>query len=248
MLLSTQSSGQDSPRRLRLAGSGGLVPALVVWMSWGATPDRAEASPSATRVTYETSGTIDASGVTGTPVVRFVGGTGSTATASPFPLGAFQVDPANTGAVTRYSQTPVTISYWTQAVNGTSTAAQNGTPASPMVIHGWLSGTVGGANASALSVLFDQGLQPDDPRFYQPRPLPPFPAGASVGENADGKPPGYLSLNGGQSLLTLNPAGGAMTPVAAAVDLTASVPEPTSVLVFLAGAAALGLARRRPRR
>ncbi len=197
-------------------------------------------------MSYATSGAVESTGVTGSPSVRFVASSGVTGSSAPFSLGAFEVVPPGDGALTRYSRTPVTISYWTKAVDGASTAAGDGTAAPPMVIHGWLSGTVGGSSPAALSVLFDQGLQPDDPRFYQPRPLPPFPAGSSLG-NGNGKPPGFLSLNDGQSLLTLRTAGDGLTPVPAAVELTASVPEPTSLLVFLVSGGALAAWRWRSR-
>ena len=138
----------------------------------------------------------------------------------------------------------MTITLWTKAIDGTSTAASDGTPAAPALIHGWLSGTVGGSDPAPLSMMFDQGLQPDDPRFYQPHPLPPFPAGSSFGAMGGGRAPGYLGFNHGESFLALD-ATGKMTPVAGQLDLATPTPEPTSVMTFLVGAVSIGLAQWR---
>ena len=232
----------STARSLRVASrSVGLAVGLLAagWLL--ARP--AQASPSAPmRATYATTGTIDSAGVTGPARVRFVGASGATDSGAAFDLGGFAIDPASGGGATTYDRTPVTIDLWAKAVAGVAPNAADGSPAGPAVVRGWLSGTVGGAGPTALSVLFDQGIQPDDPRFYQPHPLPPLPAGS-------GGVPGYLGFNHGASLLTLDPAGG-MTPVAAQLDLATPTPtpEPTSLLIFAAGAAGVVLARRWRRR
>ena len=191
-------------------------------------------------VSYTTSGTIDPSGRTGVAAVAFLPTAGVTDATSPFSLGSFVLKPPSGGAMTRYDRSPILISYATRAIDGTSTAGADGAPAQPMAIRGWLSGTVGGGQPAHVSVLFDQGIQPADPHYYQPRPLPPLPAGSSVGAGS----PGTLSLLGGKSVLDLNPAGGS-TPIEAQVNLAPNVPEPASYLVFLGVVGGCIFARRR---
>ena len=193
-------------------------------------------SAGAARVSYEVAGSVGTEGMDGAPAVRFVPAGGEVDPASPFALGSFAVDPPSAGGATTYRQTPVTIELWARAIGGTPTAGPGGAAADPIVVHGWLSGTAGGTGPAALAVLFDQGIQPDDPRFYQPRPLPPFPAGSALG--AAGMPPAFLGLNGGRSMLTLDSTAGASTPIPAELTLAPSVPEP-AVPLILAG---LGLA------
>ena len=239
-MLATARTSAQSPRILpRWLGLA------VGLLAFGLGPARVGlANPSPARATYETTGTIDPTGMTGAPRVRFVGASGAADSGAPVALGSFAVAPAGAGSEpTTYDRTPVTVEMWTRAIDGTSTAASDGTPAAPAVIRGWLSGTAGGTGSSALSVLFDQGLQPDDPRFYQPHPLPPFPAGSSFGPGDPTRPPGFLGFNAGRDLLTLDPSGGA-TPLAGQLDLAVPTPEPTPLLIFLAAGALLGLARR----
>ena len=205
-----------------------LVFPITLLVGWSLGSSRGVAAIIHPQVNYATSGMIDQAGRTGEAAVRFVPATGTTDESSPFSLGAFLIEPPSDGTSTRYDQTPILISYATRAIDGISTAGGDGTLARPMAIRGWMSGSVGGEAPDRISILFDQGVQPADPRYYQPRPLPPLPAGSSLGTGS----PGTLSLLGGKSLLNLNPAGTA-TPIEAQVDLALNVPEPASCLVYL---------------
>ena len=192
------------------------------------------------QVDFVTSGTIDPSGRTGVAAVRFISSAGITDASSPFSLGAFVIEPPSDGTMTRYDRTPVLISYATRAIDGTSTAGADGMPAQPLALRGWLSGTVGGGEPGHIWLSLDQGVQPTDPNYYQPRLLPPFPAGSSLGVGS----PGTLSLMGGKSVIELNLFGGS-TPIEAQINLAPNVPEPASYLVFLGVVAGCIYKRRR---
>ena len=225
-------AGESSRRWLAMV----LVGAAL---NWGGARG-VEANAIQPQFSYATSGTIDSAGVSGAAAVQFIPQAGVSESTAPFSLGAFVVGPAADGSVTRYDRTPVMISYATRAIDGTTTAGPDGAPAAPMMIRGWLSGAVGGSSPAALAVLFDQGLQPDDIHYYQPHPLPPLPAGSSVGAGS----PGTLSLLGGESLLRLNTEG-RPTAIEAQVNLAPNVPEPASYLVFLGVVGGCIFARRR---
>lgn len=170
------------------------------------------------------SGSIDSAGMSGLPAVSFRPSDPPTDPgADPFSLGQFAVSEPMDGAQTRYDHTPFTITYQAPGAG------------SPMVLRGWLDGSVGGPAPSSLAASFDQGLQPDDPAFYQPLPLPPLPA-------SGGNPSGYLTLNRGMDRLTLDPSGDGLTSVEAQINPVAT-PEPTP-LAFL-GLAAVAWAVRR---
>lgn len=236
------------PRCARLAARSsrrfvGL--ALVASALTGFAPRRLEASPILARLTYQTSGTIDPAGQTGVPAVRFVPGGGRADATAPVTLGSFVVSPPGDGSATRYDHTPLAISFWTRAVDDATMAGHDGTLAAPVVIRGWLSGTVGGGMPTDLSVAFDQGPQPADPRYNFPQqlPLPAFPAGSGSADGGIGSV-GTVSVLGGESIFRQRLSDGS-NAIAGQLTLAAGVPEPASGLIFGALGGITILTRRR---
>ncbi len=201
------------------------------------------ASATPPRLTYSSDATINSTGMSGPQAVQFLGGSGTVAAGMPFSLGSFVVNAASDGSITQYNMTPVTIWYQTQAINGVSTAGKDGMFAAPMEIHGWLEGRAG-AGLNGVSLILDQGIQPDDPAYYQPRLLPPLPASSGIGASDGTSPLGTLSLDYRHSVLNLG-SDGEPAELDAEVNLTPSVPEPASYLIFLGGAITLLMVGRR---
>lgn len=182
--------------------------------------------------TYETSATIGTAGMTGPPALIFQPDHGSARGSTEFDLGGFAVQTGTGLPATHYDQTPFTLQFVIQSVNGMATTRADGVGPTPLTIHGWISGDAGGSTPSVLTVALDQGIQPTDPRYYSAQPLPPLPAGSVVGGSTGQTPPGYLTLQEGHSSLTVNGQGMIESPLVASVALATPAPEPSSILVL----------------
>lgn len=133
------------------------------------------AGPLSVHETFSTSGTVGTTGIMGTPVVTFQGvDSGAMITGVPFSLGQFVVAFPSGGASTSYDGTPFEIAYRTETVEGGMPTPNQ----TPVVLHGWLYGKVGGDGLPRLIATFDQGIQPADPKHYHPYPAPPFQIGS----------------------------------------------------------------------
>jgi hypothetical protein len=173
---------------------------------------------------YSTSGTIDSTGVSGTPVISFNSvQNGSFTAPSSFSLGEFQVAALPTGSSTTYTNTPFHITYLTNKVDG----AVPSTNSTPITISGVLNGTI------------TKGSQSDVVATFTPTSLPAF----QTGNFSD-------TLNILDSPLSLVPSStnnGLTTAqaqmIVQSVNPPAAAAEPTSVAIFLTALAGLGLRR-----
>jgi hypothetical protein len=174
---------------------------------------------------YSTSGTVNSTGVTGTPVISFNSVQNGAFTApSAFSMGSFQVAPLPTGVSTTYTNTPFSITYLANQVDG-SVPSVNGTP---ITISGVLNGTVTG------------GSQSDVIATFNPASLPAF----QTGNFSD-----TLSVLDSPISLVPSTTNGGLTTAQAQMIVQSIVPppaapEPTSIAVFLTAIGGLVLRRR----
>jgi hypothetical protein len=196
----------------------------------------AESSGIAANIGYVTSGTIESGGVAGAPAISFQGvGDGTLTTGgTPFDLGRFVVATPTDGSSTIYRNTPFEISLLPSSIDG---APAVGT--SPIVIQGWLNGTVGGPGASGVVMNFNSipGLPGDDgmPHDY-PSIAPPFVLGSTMNFLGwAGDAPGLLPTSGSSDLQ------GVIISV-----LPQPAPEPSTFLIFACAAGLSIVLRNRP--
>lgn len=201
-------------------GRTGLKAAVVALglLAAGAT---AKADPI---VSYTTSGQVQSTGVTGTPVISFnsvVTGQSFNAPSS-LSLGDFTVAALPAGQSTTYTNTPFSVTYLVNQVDG-NTPNPNQTP---IVISGVLNGTVTGSNQSTVVAQFN------------PISNPTFLTGAYSNT---------LSLFDNPLSLVPSTTNNGMTTAQAYQTSTGanSVPEPTSVALFLTAIGGLGWRRFR---
>lgn len=197
------------------------------------------------RFTYETSGTIGMEGITGKPLIHFSPTSGSAPGSTDFALGSFFVSSSPSDPVTHYDHTPFQIRFSTPTIDGFSTVKPEGVNLSPLTVGGWITGDAGGNGRSILTIQFDQGIQPTDPKYFrQPHPLPPIPAGSALGGTSGMTSVGYLVLHDGAPSSPLDGQGMIESPILASVEFAPNVPEPSSILIG-GGLAGAGLIARR---
>lgn len=115
------------------------------------------AGPSASAtplITYSTSGGIDGTGITGTPVISFLSLSGANAqfnSPSYFSIGEFQVSPLPAGTSTTYSNTPFHLSFSVTDVNGSAPTPNE----TPINLTGVLNGKITGTNQSTVTATID---------------------------------------------------------------------------------------------
>ena len=124
---------------------------------------------------YSTSGQVGSTGVTGTPVISFNSVAAASFTApSSFSLGEFLVAALPEGTSTSYSNTPFSITYLDQKVDGIVPTINE----TPVVLRGVLNGTVTGldlANGTVSGI--DVKKKSLTPAHFKPGSLPKGPAG-----------------------------------------------------------------------
>ena len=173
-------------------------------------------------MSYATSGAIDTSGVNGTPVVSFNSvPSGQFTTPSSFSLGEFMVAALPSGVTTTYANTPFSITYLVNSVDGKSVDQST----IPIVLTGKINGSVTGASQSDLMVSFDS------------KPIPEF--------LTNGYSNTLVNLDSNLTLVPSTTNGGRTTAQSLMVVSPVPVPEPASILIFGLGAAGLVWHRRR---
>ncbi|MGZ3336522.1 MAG: PEP-CTERM sorting domain-containing protein, partial [Isosphaeraceae bacterium] len=190
---------------------------LVAWTATGAT-----AAP----LSYTTSGQVDTTnGVSGTNVVSFVPlssgnsvnlSTGQTNVG----LGNFVISPLADNATTTYDHTPIQISFQPQSYDGKSISSN-----APVVVSGVLNGVVNGPSSSTVKATFDpvsNGL-------------------ISLGGNGTAT----FSLPTNQLLLAPSTSNNGTTSAQGLVTSSteSTVPEPSTIALFLTTVGGLGLRR-----
>jgi len=224
---------QEEMMRSRSWKLTGLPTTLMVLAAFAQAP-KAEASPV---VNYTTSGTIDSNGVTGTPVISFNSVLNSAfESPSSFSLGDFQVAALPPGQKATYTNTPFHITYLVNSVDG----SEDDKPS--LRISGVLNGTIGGANQSDVRAMFDpitnanfQTGSFSNALSITDNPLTLVPSTTNSGQTSA---QAFLT-----SKMTDTPpdsgGGGGSTP---------SVPEPSTIALFLTTLAGLGIQRARRHR
>ncbi len=167
---------------------------------------------------------MGSAGIDGAPVISFQGVNNSTlTTGQPFNLGQFVVAPMPAGTSTTYSNTPFQIAFTEHTVNGAAPSPN----ATPVVLDGWLSGTVSANSSSNIHMYIDGFITSVNGSPF-PTTVPAFRAGAY------------------QNYLYIVSVGGTYSPIEAELNLVQSVPEPSAIIIF--GAVGLALFRNHGRR
>jgi len=175
-------------------------------------------------ISYDTSGSIDTTGVTGSPVISFNSISGNSFNSpSGFSLGQFQVAPLQGTQSTTYVDTPFHITFLVSSVDGNKPSPNE----TPIQVNGVLNGTVTGGNQSSVVATFDPI---SNPKFMT------------------GNFSNILSIPNNPLSLVPNSTLGGLTSAQANLQTTAvntppAIPEPTSVAMFLTTLAGLGVRR-----
>lgn len=193
--------------------------------------------------TYSTSGQIDPSaGVTGANVISFdsiplkktADTQNSFMTPTSFSLGAFRVGALPEGQMTTYTDTPFSITFMPQNINGEAITGNS----PPIVLGGVLNGTVGGSGQSDVIAMF---LPADDPTT----PNVDESAKSFLTSTAQAQYKNSLRILSDKVALVPSSSYDGLTTVQGQVISGGSpIPEPTTIALFLTAAAGLGLRRR----
>jgi hypothetical protein len=216
---------EDQEKRMRKTrGWAGLrAAAIALGLSAGAAGAGAASiqDSASTLIGYSTSGSIGLTGITGRNVISFANSSGTFTAPSAFSLGEFSVSGLNSGESTTYTNTPFSITFLAQTVD-------NGTPIpnqTPVTLTGVLNGTFTGSSQSDVVATFN------------PLTVNPFQTGAFQNQ---------LAILGTTVSLVPSTTNGGRTTVQGQ-DIVTAVPEPASIVAFVAGFAGLALLRRRGR-
>jgi hypothetical protein len=197
-------------------------------------------------VNYSTSGTIDSTGVSGTPVINFRSViSGAFDSPSSFSLGDFQVASLPDATSTSYINTPFHITYLVNSLdNGNTSSVPNGTP---IQVSGVLNGTITGGNQSDVKATFDPITNAtfgvggfNNTISISDNPLTLVPSTTNSGQTSA---QAFLT-----SKATSNSSSDTSGSNSGSTSGTTTVPEPSTIALFLTTLAGLGVHRaRRPR-
>jgi hypothetical protein len=169
--------------------------------------------------------TTTSDGINGAPVMSFVDiNNGELTAGQSFSLGQFAVTPMAAGTSTTYTNTPFQIAFTERTINGVLPSPN----ATPVVLHGWLSGSVNASGSSNIRLSIDTFET-------TPESGPPFPTTA---------PP--FRVGDTENYLYVLSVGGADSPIQAELNLAQSAPEPGTLVIF--GVLILGLGHYHRRR
>ncbi|WP_422930962.1 PEP-CTERM sorting domain-containing protein [Singulisphaera sp. PoT] len=181
------------------------------------------ATQASTLIQYTTSGTIESTGITGTPIISFVSlDQNQFSSASYFSLGNFDVAPLPAGQSTTYDDTPFHITLVVNQVEGEAPSPNQ----TPIVLNGHLNGKITGGTQSSVQATFD-------------------PIGSVQFQTGPYK--NTLTLPGLKFTLVPSTTNNGLTTAEAHLTTTPTekpVPEPTSIAMFLTTIAGLGLRQR----
>jgi hypothetical protein len=192
---------------------------------------------------YSTSGQIDPKvGVQGANVISFDSvpmktmddAMNSFVTPTSFSLGAFRVGALPEGQTTMYTDTPFSITFLPQTINGDPISGDS----APVVLSGVLNGSVSGAGQSDVIATF---APTDDPT------TPSVDESAKTFETltANGSYANTLRILSDKVALVPSTSFNGLTTVQGQVISKGSpIPEPTTIALFLTAAAGYGLRRR----
>jgi hypothetical protein len=193
--------------------------------------------------TYSTSGQVDPSqGVNGANVISFdsvplqktADQVNSFVTPTSFSLGAFRVGALPEGQMTTYTDTPFSITFVPQTINGDSISAD----AKPVVLSGVLNGTISGSGQSDVVATMQPTGNSTDPTAQQ-----------FLTTTGNGSFANTLRILSDKVALVPSTSYAGLTTVQGQVISSGSpIPEPTTIALFLTAAAGLGLRQRMRRR
>jgi hypothetical protein len=199
-------------------------------------------------VNYSTSGTIDSTGVSGTPVINFRSViSGAFDSPSSFSLGDFQVASLPDATSTSYTNTPFHITYLVNSLdNGNTSSVPNGTP---IQVSGVLNGTITGGNQSDVKATFDPITNAsfgvggfNNTISISDNPLTLVPSTTNSGQTSA---QAFLT-----SMATSNSSSNTSgsNNSSDSTSGSAPVPEPSTIALFLTTLAGLGVHRARRQR
>lgn len=207
----------------------GLRSAALTMAALAACSLGAQADSIKSYVTYNTVGNIDnaigvsSTGLTGTatvaPIISFDSVTSGSFTApSSFSLGSFHVGELNAGVSTTYKDTPFTITYTINKINGSNPMPNQ----TPITLKGMLNGTISDASQSDVLATFDKAT------------LDRFQTGSYMNT--------LSVLSTSVSLVPSTTNNGQTT--AQAKMFVEAVPEPASIAIFIVALGGFGLWKR----
>lgn len=193
---------------------------LLAVVFYGTDAARAMSS----QITYQTTGSVGPqAGNANSPVIFRGVDEGSFLPSTPFVLGEFVVNPSASGTV----DMPFWIFYTTKAIDGVVPTINE----TPVMLQGWIRGTLAHGGWSYLEAFFDQGPQPLDPKYYSPHPALPFRTGDLINT---------IQVNDERESLTLSTLATGRTTIVARIDVT-TVPEPSALALGIVALAGAGL-------
>ena len=213
----------------RTRGWTGLRTTVVALGLAAATAGGVQASSMSTdagspMLSYDSVGsTINNSvGVTGAPVISFVPVTGgSFLSSSNLSLGSFSVASPGDGKTTTYNNTPFSIQFTSDAINGKAVSPNE----TPITVSGLLNGEVTGSNQSNVVATFSSISKPTFQTGLYSNTL---------------SLPNFVSVVPSTSNSGMSTVQASLTSVATG----SPVPEPSTIVIFAAAIAGLGLRRR----